>query len=183
MKVEIVGSVERANDDSFDVPIIMDTGMHARAITAPVLVSDLVPRCSDYSATMERPYRIPLGKSLWVFRGKVVSIEADLSLTDEERALEVMHVVARRDRRYERLRRILRSYEDMSRTEIARRETIPEDVRIFVWQRDCGKCVKCGADKLLEFDHIIPVSKGGSNTARNIQLLCEQCNREKSAHI
>jgi len=35
----------------------------------------------------------------------------------------------------------------------------------------------------LEYDHIIPVSKGGSNTERNIQLLCEKCNRQKSATI
>ena len=28
---------------------------------------------------------------------------------------------------------------------------------------------------------IIPVSKGGSNTARNIELLCETCSRSKSA--
>ena len=35
----------------------------------------------------------------------------------------------------------------------------------------------------LEFDHLIPFSKGGSNTYRNIQLLCEPCNRSKSAKI
>ena len=32
-------------------------------------------------------------------------------------------------------------------------------------------------------DHIIPVSKGGSSTARNIELLCESCNRAKQAEI
>ena len=63
------------------------------------------------------------------------------------------------------------------------RERIPDDVQIFVWDRDGGKCVKCGSQENLEFDHIIPVSKGGSNTARNIQLLRETCNREKSNTI
>lgn len=52
-----------------------------------------------------------------------------------------------------------------------------------VWRRDEGRCVECGSKERLEFDHIIPVSKGGSNTARNIQLLCEKCNRQKSDRI
>jgi Holliday junction DNA helicase RuvB len=61
------------------------------------------------------------------------------------------------------------------------RQVIPDDVKIFVWQRDGGRCVKCGSNERLEYDHIIPVAKGGSNTARNIQLLCETCNRSKGA--
>lgn len=63
------------------------------------------------------------------------------------------------------------------------REPIPDKVRLYVWQRDGGKCAKCGSQKNLEFDHIIPFSKGGSNTERNIQLLCEECNRAKSNKI
>jgi len=66
---------------------------------------------------------------------------------------------------------------------IFKREPIPDDVKMFVWQRDGGRCAKCGSQEKLEYDHIIPVSKGGSNTARNIQLLCENCNRSKSANI
>jgi 5-methylcytosine-specific restriction endonuclease McrA len=54
-------------------------------------------------------------------------------------------------------------------------------VRLFVWQRDRGKCVQCGSRERLEFDHIIPVIASGSNTKRNIQLLCESCHRPKSA--
>jgi len=63
------------------------------------------------------------------------------------------------------------------------RELIPADVMMFVWQRDKGRCVKCGGQEKLEYDHIIPISKGGSNTERNIQLLCEHCNRSKGANI
>jgi len=60
---------------------------------------------------------------------------------------------------------------------------IPDDVKEQIWRRDEGKCVKCGSNEKLEFDHIIPFSKGGSNTARNIQLLCEKCNRSKKDSI
>jgi len=63
------------------------------------------------------------------------------------------------------------------------RAAIPEDVRHAVWRRDEGRCVQCGSQERLEFDHIIPVSRGGANTERNLQLLCERCNREKSARI
>jgi len=60
---------------------------------------------------------------------------------------------------------------------------IPETVRMYVWRRDGGRCASCGSCERLEYDHIIPVSQGGSNTDRNIQLLCEKCNRAKSDRI
>ena len=60
---------------------------------------------------------------------------------------------------------------------------ISSSVKLSVWRRDNGKCVDCGSKEKLEYDHIIPASKGGSNTERNIQLLCQKCNRKKSASI
>lgn len=64
-----------------------------------------------------------------------------------------------------------------------RSRRIPQDVMDKVWNRDGGECVECGSNENLEFDHIIPFSKGGANTYRNIQLLCEKCNRSKSDKI
>jgi holliday junction DNA helicase RuvB len=63
------------------------------------------------------------------------------------------------------------------------RQAIPSEIRREVWCRDGGKCVKCGSRENLEYDHIIPVAKGGGNTARNIELLCESCNRSKRDSI
>jgi hypothetical protein len=68
--------------------------------------------------------------------------------------------------------------------DIVFRRIIPTKVKLEVWKRDEGKCVKCGATEDLHFDHIIPWSKGGSsNTAENIQLLCGRHNLEKHNKI
>jgi hypothetical protein len=63
------------------------------------------------------------------------------------------------------------------------REPIPQDLMDAVWNRDGGQCVKCGSNQDLEYDHMIPLSKGGSNKYRNLQLLCLKCNRSKSDKI
>jgi 5-methylcytosine-specific restriction endonuclease McrA len=58
--------------------------------------------------------------------------------------------------------------------------TIPQDVKIAVSVRDGGKCRICGSTKDLQYDHIIPYSKGGrSDDPNNIQLLCGYHNRLK----
>ena len=61
---------------------------------------------------------------------------------------------------------------------------IPTLVKLEVWKRDKGICVKCGSNNNLHFDHIIPYAKGGSSlVAANIQLLCARHNLEKSDNI
>lgn len=75
-------------------------------------------------------------------------------------------------------------YEKENDNELNKRSrSITEDVKDSVWNRDGGKCIQCGDNENLEFDHIIPFSEGGSNTKRNIQLLCQPCNRKKSNKI
>lgn len=63
---------------------------------------------------------------------------------------------------------------------VSRRE-IPPSVKQVVYYRDEGRCRQCGhTDTLdLEYDHIIPLSKGGGNEVENVQLLCQTCVQSK----
>lgn len=54
-----------------------------------------------------------------------------------------------------------------------------------VFSRDRGNCSHCGANLAIELkedeniDHIVPLSKGGTNDLSNLQLLCKLCNQQK----
>ena len=118
------------------------------------------------------------GSTLWWHKDEFY-VEKD-GYSSEQVHLLLWEREQKQTRKFARLRKEMLSDHAIQQ---ARRERIPEDVRIFVWKRDEGRCVQCGSQENLEFDHIVPVSKGGSNTARNIQLLCETCNRRKSDRI
>lgn len=60
---------------------------------------------------------------------------------------------------------------------------IDADTREFVWKRDSGACRHCGATDNLQFDHIIPRSRGGAGCAANVELLCATCNNTKKAQL
>ena len=71
----------------------------------------------------------------------------------------------------------------VERGDAAQRRHIPRAIRQRVWQQYGGRCAECEATTYLEFDHIVPVAKGGSNSEANIQLLCRKCNLAKSDRI
>jgi 5-methylcytosine-specific restriction endonuclease McrA len=60
---------------------------------------------------------------------------------------------------------------------------ISYDTRLFVWKRDGGACRHCGSTTNLQFDHVIPRSRGGSGEAVNVELLCGSCNNRKKARL
>ncbi|WP_139112522.1 HNH endonuclease [Hoeflea olei] len=68
-------------------------------------------------------------------------------------------------------------------TERRRGRYIPFKVKIRVVRRDNYTCQHCSThlkDDEVEFDHIIPISRGGSSEEQNIRLTCFDCNRDKS---
>lgn len=60
---------------------------------------------------------------------------------------------------------------------IHRREMTPTKRNIF--DRDKNTCQYCGATKNLTIDHIMPVSRGGQNTWKNLVTCCFKCNNAK----
>ena len=122
----------------------------------------------------------------WSYRAVVLRVGASQfanDLSHDELVLLIKQYVLRRDRSIEKTRREVETLENYGRFECASREPIPEEVRLYVWRRDNGQCVRCGSRERLEFDHIIAVVVGGSSTERNVQLLCESCNRSKGATV
>jgi hypothetical protein len=100
----------------------------------------------------------------------------DAALTHADVRALVLDRERRARRRLERAHALLQSESDVS---AAARGGISQEVKRALWERCGGRCVECGSDALLEFDHVIPLAMGGANTERNLQLLCADCNRAK----
>ena len=60
------------------------------------------------------------------------------------------------------------------------RGKIDRNLREQILARDNHRCKHCGSTENLEIDHIVPISKGGKSTPDNLQVLCHDCNMEKS---
>jgi len=114
----------------------------------------------------------------WIFQSQVYSTDQTLDAIDVKALL-----LEAENKSRVRVARARALMEQAAAIDAPRRSVIPDEVKVLVWQRDKGVCVRCGSNRNLEFDHIIPFSMGGSNTARNLQLLCETCNRAKGGNL
>jgi len=66
------------------------------------------------------------------------------------------------------------------------RTPFTKSIRHEVFKKDNFCCVECGATNkeiILHVDHIIPVSRGGTDELDNLQTLCESCNLAKKNRI
>ena len=142
---------------------------------------------SAYRRLMRRQLDVPVlvlrddlrPRSWWMFHGDFFCDEDELSGEEVQAVL-----LEREDRRARRVQHAVALMQRQLPTAAApSREAIPGALMRAVWRRDGGRCVRCGGRERLEFDHIIPVSLGGATSERNLQLLCEGCNRRKGASL
>ena len=67
-----------------------------------------------------------------------------------------------------------------------KRKPIKPALRQAVYERDNFTCQYCGfhaSEKELEIDHIVPVSRGGTNDIDNLRTSCSKCNKKKGAKL
>lgn len=131
----------------------------ARQVSTPVVVALLEPR------------------RCWMYDGSYYW--EDEGLTPEE----VKALILDRARRKRKQIQNAVSRMQLDDAAASGRAPIPDDVKLFVWRRDDGRCARCGSQIDLEFDHIIPLAMGGSSSARNLQILCAICNRTKGPSL
>ena len=105
---------------------------------------------------------------------------AEPELSAEQVELLLWNRQRRQETQFERLEKIRARQGEPT---AARRTPIPDEVKAAVWQRDGGACVRCGSEDDLQFDHVIPVARGGGSGLDNVQVLCGDCNRAKSDSI
>jgi hypothetical protein len=138
----------------------------------------------DFARTMSSQLQYPakmleIGeRRYWMFQDKFYWDNEDL--TAEQVYALLVTQQQRRRRQIETAQQIVAVGSEPRSNQ---RTAIPDDVKHLVWIRDGGRCRKCGATSELQFDHIIPIALGGSNSAENVQILCGPCNRRKSAGL
>lgn len=49
-----------------------------------------------------------------------------------------------------------------------------------VLRRDRDTCQQCGAYRVAEVDHVVPVSQGGTHDLGNLRAICNRCHRAKT---
>jgi 5-methylcytosine-specific restriction endonuclease McrA len=67
---------------------------------------------------------------------------------------------------------------------------IPAEVKREVWRRDGGRCAfvsasgkRCEERRFLEYDHAVPVARGGHSTADNVRLRCRAHNQHEADRV
>jgi len=60
---------------------------------------------------------------------------------------------------------------------------VPELVKAVVWQRDQGRCVRCGATDDLSLVMVTPRHRGGTAVAENLEVCCGRCLSRDAAHV
>lgn len=94
--------------------------------------------------------------------------------SNAHRAAEIRQAITKLDQ-------LQRRVDSRTGTTVKRAEIARDYDRIFLdlGRRDGFHCQHCRETRNLEIDHVVPLSRGGSNDFGNLQILCKSCNCRK----
>ena len=133
-------------------------------------------------AESELRYETNVVQRLWFFSNFLLYVNRQCRSEKDYEHIKLKveeHVLERGDEYQKLINKIDRLRQISSNRLQINRKQISDHVLAFVLQRDLNKCVLCGDDSNLQFDHILPVSKGGNNEPENLRILCQQCNQSR----
>lgn len=136
-------------------------------------------RCREWRA--RNPDKVASSYKAWASKNSKARREINAKWAERNRAYLAERAIIYRKENPEKLKETSRNTR-AKRRGAEGRHTAADLQRIFAGQR--GKCAHCrtGIKAGYHVDHIKPLSRGGSNWPRNLQLLCAPCNLRKHAH-
>jgi hypothetical protein len=183
--VNLQEAIEPAQVSFYQLLITVGKGSNSRTVL--LYLPRFIENC-DYTKSFLTPIPIQDNINLWYYKEKFYQTQVVRPLSQDEVEEVILRIKLHdleESREIENLRgkvsNLMGAIESKSNPNARRK--ISDDVQIAVFARDDGQCTKCSSKSELHFDHIIPVSKGGSDTVENIQILCKLCNQKKSNTI
>lgn len=173
-----------ASDD--DAPLAQD-GSHAPAETA----ADSSPTNTETTAPDAREHRYLLQCTLDEQTYELLELARSLSVPgpDSEVTAVLKAALQEHVRRLEQ-----RKFAATERPQASRRAsdpaTVQNHVKRAVWKRDQGRCTfigddgrQCGERQGLEYDHAIPLARGGDSRVANVRLRCRTHNQLEADRV
>jgi hypothetical protein len=154
----------------------------APAPVIPTKIAPLAPERFELRATIAQKTHDLLRRAQELFSSQVPSGDVDeilcMALTDLVAKGEKLKFAA-----------TSRPRANESRTEPGKRY-IPKGVRRAVHARDGARCTFVGQDgrrcegrKFLEFDHVLPIARGGESSVENLRLRCRAHNQLEAERL
>jgi len=133
MKITYLGTVSASNRT--DIKPSVQTGKSFSGFTYPAGIAGDWPIWGDFDPDANEPTVVG---NVWIFRRKCFRVQDAQIVPPDEIALRIKRMAYRAEKALEKIQKEVAAFENFERLPSARRERIPESVRLFVWQRDCG---------------------------------------------
>lgn len=144
---------------------------------SPNYLSTASIRISTANSHLYLPF-VPNLQRYWFYKNYLLWVNRNCISRDDYNyiKLKVDEFILHGNEEFARLKNKVNRLKELTLSSGNKRIQISNEICSFVLKRDCEECVICGSKVNLQFDHILPVSKGGNNEPENLRVLCRDCN-------